>query len=73
MQTYSADFFLTAFFTRKACRGVSVAGGGASPAGGVVPATAMVTAVVADGTTPIFSGSDLGEEVVGLQMDTINM
>jgi hypothetical protein len=28
MQTYSVDFFLTAFFTLKACRGVSVAGGG---------------------------------------------
>jgi hypothetical protein len=28
MQTYSADFFLMAFFTRKARRGVSVAGGG---------------------------------------------
>jgi hypothetical protein len=28
MQTYNVDFFLTAFFTRKARRGVSVAGGG---------------------------------------------
>jgi hypothetical protein len=28
MQTYSLDFFLTAFFTRKARRGVSAAGGG---------------------------------------------
>jgi hypothetical protein len=28
MQTYSVDFFLTAFFTLKARRGVFVAGGG---------------------------------------------
>jgi hypothetical protein len=28
MQTYSLDFFLTAFFTRKAHHGVSIAGGG---------------------------------------------
>jgi hypothetical protein len=28
MQTYSLDFFLTAFFTHKARRGVSVAGSG---------------------------------------------
>jgi hypothetical protein len=73
MQTYSVDFFLMAFFTRKARRGVSVAGGGVSPAGGVVPATAMVTAVVADGAAPTSSGSVLGEEAEGLQMDTVSM
>jgi hypothetical protein len=67
MQTYSVDFFLTALFTRKACRDVSVAGGGVSPAGGVVPATAMVTAAAADGAAPTSSGSVLGEEVEGLQ------
>jgi hypothetical protein len=48
--TYSEDFFMTAFFTLRA-RGVSitvlVAGGGVTPAGATVPATAMVTAPVA--------------------------
>jgi hypothetical protein len=73
MQTYSADFFMTAFFTRKAHHGVSVAGGGVSPAGGAVPATAMVTAVVADGADPTSSGSVLGGEAEGLQMDTVSM
>jgi hypothetical protein len=67
MQTYSVDFFLTALFTRRACRGVSTAGDEVSPAGGVVPATAMVTAAVADGAAPTSSGSVLGEEVEGLQ------
>jgi hypothetical protein len=46
MYTYSEDLFMTAFFTLMT-HGVSasvlVAGGGATPAGGVVPATAMVT------------------------------
>jgi hypothetical protein len=73
MQTYSVDFFLTALFTRKARRGVSVAGGGVSSAGGVVPAMVMVTAVVVDGTTPISSGSELGAEAVGLQVATVSM
>jgi hypothetical protein len=67
MQTYSVDFFSTALFTRKSYRGVSVAGDGVSPAGGVVPATAMVTAAAADGAAPTSSGSVLGEEVEGLQ------
>jgi hypothetical protein len=73
MQTYSVDFFLMAFFTCKARCGVSVAGGGVSPAGGVVPTTAMVTAMVADGAAPTSSGSVLGEEAEGLQMDTVSM
>jgi hypothetical protein len=67
MQTYSVDFFLMALFTRKACHGVSIAGGGISPAGGVVPVTAMVTAAAADGAVSTSSGSVLGEEVDGLQ------
>jgi hypothetical protein len=55
--TYSEDFFMTAFFTLRA-RGVSttvlVAGGGVTSAGGAVPATALVTAPVAeaDGSVP---------------------
>jgi hypothetical protein len=67
MQTYSVDFFLMALFTRKACRGIFVAGGGVSPASGAVPATATVTAAAADGAAPTSSGSVLGEEVEGLQ------
>jgi restriction endonuclease Mrr len=67
MQTYSVGFFLMALFTRKACRGVFVAGGGVSPASGAVTATAMVTIVVADGAAPVFPGPVLGEEVEGLQ------
>jgi hypothetical protein len=60
MYTYSEDFFMTAFFTLRA-RGVStmvlVAGGGVTPAGGMVPAMAMVTAPVAeaDGSIPTSS------------------
>jgi hypothetical protein len=72
MHTYSIDFFLTALFTHKACRGVSVAGGGVSPAGGVVPAMAMVTAAAADGAAPTSSSSVLEEEAEGLQVDTIS-
>jgi hypothetical protein len=61
-----------ALFTRKASRGVSVAGGWVSPAGGAVPTMAMVTAVVADGAAPTSSGSVLGEEAEGLQVDTVS-
>jgi hypothetical protein len=73
MQSYSIDFFVTALFTRKARRGVPVAGGGVSPAGGVVPTTAMVTAVEADGADSTSSGSVLVGEVEGLQRDIVNM
>jgi hypothetical protein len=58
MCTYSKDLFMTAFFTRMT-RGVSasvlVAGGGTTPAGGVVAVTAMVTdpATEAAGSVPI--------------------
>jgi hypothetical protein len=71
-QTYSVDFFLMALFTRKACRGISVVGGGVSPANGAVPATAMVTAAVADGATSSSSGSTREEEVEGLQEDIVS-
>jgi hypothetical protein len=43
MQTYSVNFFITAFFTRMARRGVLVAGGGVTPADGAVPAAATIT------------------------------
>jgi hypothetical protein len=72
-QTYSIDFFLMALFIRMACRGVSVAGGGASPANGAVPATAMVTAAAADGVVSSFSGSAREEEPEGLQEDIVSM
>jgi hypothetical protein len=72
VQTHSVDFFLTAFFTRTALCGVSVGGGGFSPAGGAVPATAMVTVVVADGAAPTSSGSVWEDEAEGLQVDTVS-
>jgi hypothetical protein len=71
-QTYSVDFFLMALFTRKACRGVLVAGGGVSPANGTVPATAMVTAAAADGAVSCSSGSAWEEEAEGLQEDIVS-
>jgi hypothetical protein len=74
VQTYSVNFFLMALFTRKACRGISVAGGGVSPANGTVPATAMVTAAVAYGAAPSSSsGSAREEEAEGLQEDVVSM
>jgi hypothetical protein len=72
MQTHFVDFFLTAFFTHTALCGVSVGSGGVSPASGAVPATAMVTVVVADGAAPTSSGSVLEDEVEGLQVDTVS-
>jgi hypothetical protein len=71
MCTYSEDLFMTAFFTRMTC-GVSasvlVAGGGATSAGGVVPATAMVTdpAAEAAGSVPISWCPGPGGEAGGL-------
>jgi hypothetical protein len=73
MQTYSVDFFLMALFTRKACRGVSIAGGGVSPASGAVPATALVTVAAVDGAASTSSGSVLEVEAEGLQGDTVSM
>jgi hypothetical protein len=73
MQTYSVDFFLMALFTRKACCGISVAGGGVSPASGEVPATATVKTAMADGAAPSSSGSVREEEAEGLQVDTVSM
>jgi hypothetical protein len=67
VQTYIVDFFLMALFTRKACRGVSVVGGGASPVNGAVPATVMVMAAVADGAVSSSSGTVREEEAEGLQ------
>jgi hypothetical protein len=61
-----------ALLTRKACRGVSVAGDGVSPANGVVPATAMVTAAVGDGAVSSSSGSAREEEAEGLQEDSVS-
>jgi hypothetical protein len=58
MGTYSEDLFMTALFTRMT-HGVSAsvlaAGGGATLAGGAMPATAMVTdpAAEAAGSVPI--------------------
>jgi hypothetical protein len=71
-QTYSIDFFLMALFIRTACHGISVAGGGASPANGAVPATAIVTAASAAGVVSSFSGSAREEEAEGLQEDIVS-
>jgi hypothetical protein len=73
MQTYSVDFLMTAFFTRIAHCGVLVAGGGAAPADGAVPATAMVTVAAAAGSVPISWSLGLGGEAGGLQMENVSM
>jgi hypothetical protein len=72
-QTYSIDFFMTAFFTRIARRGVLVAGGGVTPADGAVPAMVMVTVAAAAGSVPISWSSGLGGEAGGLQMENVSM
>jgi hypothetical protein len=77
MQTYSEDFFMTAFFTliaRRVLITIPVAGGGVTPAGGTVPATAMVTAPIAeaDGSVAISSRPGSGE-AGGLQMDIVSV
>jgi hypothetical protein len=78
MYTYSEDLFMTAFFTLMA-HGVPtmvlVASGGVTPAGGAVPATAMVTDPVAKaaGSVPISWHPGLGGEAGGLQMENVSM
>jgi hypothetical protein len=78
MYTYSEDFFMTAFFTLRA-RGVStmalLAGGGVTPTGGVVPATAMVTIPVAvvDGSVPTSWHLGSGGEADGLRKDSVSV
>jgi hypothetical protein len=73
MQTYSVDFFITAFFPRMARRGVLVAGGGVTPADGAVPATAMVTVAEDAGSVSTSSSSVLGGEAEGLQLDIVSV
>jgi hypothetical protein len=76
--TYSEDFFMIAFFTLRA-RGVStmvlIAGGEVTPAGGVVPATVMVTisVEVVGGSISIPWHLGSGGEADGLQKDSISM
>jgi hypothetical protein len=76
--TYSEDFFMTAFFTLRAC-GISttvlVAGGGVTPAGGAVPATTMVTVPleVVSGSVSTSWRLGSGEEADGLQKDNVSM
>jgi hypothetical protein len=60
--TYSEDFFMTAFFSLRAhgfSTTVLIAGGGVTPAGCEVPATAMVTspAEVVDGSVTAVSAA----------------
>jgi hypothetical protein len=73
MQTYSVDFFRTAFFTRIARRGALVAGGGVTPAYGVVPTTEMVTVAEDAGSVPTSSCLVLGGEAEGLRLDTVSV
>jgi hypothetical protein len=78
MQTYSTDFFMTACFTLIVHRilvAIPIAGSGVIPAGGVVPATATVTAPVAEaeGADPTSSRSDSGGEAGGLQTENVSM
>jgi hypothetical protein len=78
MYTYSEDLFMTAFFTLMA-HGVPtmvlIAGGGVTPAGGVVPTTAMVTDPVAEaaGSVPISWHPGSGGEAGGLQTENVSM
>jgi hypothetical protein len=78
MYTYSEDLFMIAFFTLMA-RGVPtmvlVAGGEVTPAGGAVPATAMVTDPVtkAAGSVPISWRPGSGGEAGGLQMENVSV
>jgi hypothetical protein len=78
MYTYSEDFFMTAFFTLRAC-GVSttvlVAGGGVTPAGGAVPATAMVTVSVevVGGSVSTSWCLGSGGEADGLQKGSVSV
>jgi hypothetical protein len=68
MQTYSVNFF-----TRMACRGVLVAGGGVTPTDGAVPATAMVTITEDAESVSTSSSSVLGGEEKGLQLDIVSI
>jgi hypothetical protein len=78
MCTYSEDLFMTAFFTLMT-RGVStsvlVACGGATLAGGVVPATAKVTDPVAEaaGSGPISWRPSPGGEAGVLQTENVSV
>jgi hypothetical protein len=69
MQTYSVNFFITAFFTHMARHGVLIASGGVTPADGAVPATAMVTVAEDAGSISTSSSSVLGGEGEGLELD----
>jgi hypothetical protein len=73
MQAYRVDFFIMAFFTRMACRGVLIAGDGVTLAECAVPATAMVTVAADAGSVPTSSSSALGGEAEGLQLDTVSV
>jgi hypothetical protein len=78
MQTYSADFFMTACFTllvRRVLVAIPIASGGVIPAGGVVPAMATVTASVAEaeGAEPISWRPGPGGESGGLQTENVSM
>jgi hypothetical protein len=69
---------MIAFFnlmTRGVPAMVLVADGGATPAGGVVPATAMVTDPITEvaGSVPISWRPGSGGEAIGLQTENVSM
>jgi hypothetical protein len=72
-ETHSVDFFLAAFFTRQARRGVPVAGGEAWSADWGVPATAIVAAATAEGPVSSLSGSVPGGRAGRLQVEALSM
>jgi hypothetical protein len=78
MQTYSTDFFLTAYFSlivHRVLVAIPVASSGVIPAGGVVPATTTVAAPVAEaeGADPTSSRSDSGGEAGRLQTENVSV
>jgi hypothetical protein len=72
-KTHNVDFFLVAFFTRQARRGMPVADGEAWSADGGVPATAIVTAAAAEGSVSSRSGSDPDGRAGRLQVNSVSI
>jgi hypothetical protein len=72
-KTHSVDFFLAAFFTRHARRGMPAVDGEAWSADGGVPATAIVTAAAAEGPVSIPLGSVPGGRAGRLQEDIVSI
>jgi hypothetical protein len=72
-KTHSVNFFLVAFFTRQARRGMPIADSEVWSADGGVPATAIVTTAAAEGPVSTPSGSVPGGRAGRLQEDTVSI